>query len=110
MIAHQRAIHPPVIVPFEFENQLAPGVCAREAHGELHGFASARSKRHAFGARHDLLDFLRHPDLQFMLFTQRVRPLRRPPHGFHQGRMPVAQDHRPPGQHVVDVFVAIDVA
>ena len=108
-IADERAVHPAVIVTFELEDAVAAGERAGEAEGDLAGLAAAGSELHQLGAGHEALDLFGDLELQFVLGAVVGGKLRLPAHRLHDGGMAVAEDHRTPGEAVVDILIAVDI-
>src|SRR5262245_7208126 len=98
-----------MIVAFEFQNEIAPGVSAGQALGNLDGLAAARRECDAFGAGNQTLDLFRNRDFQLMLSAVAEGQLRLPSHGCYQPWVLVPENHRSPCKLVVDIFIALDV-
>ena len=109
VVAGQDRVHPAVVVAFELDHELAPGEGSGQPQGQLHGFASAGSEGHPFGARDEPLDSLGKTGLQFMLGAVMKGTLHLGPKRFQKGRVAMAQDQRAPAQAVVDVAVPVHV-
>ena len=77
---------------------------------KLHGFTAAGCKRNQFRAGNQRLNLFGDDEFQLMLcaVTQRLFRLLAQP--FHHGGMAVTEDHRSPGELVVNVLVSINIA
>src|SRR5262249_19091889 len=109
LVAVQCAIHPAVIVAFEFQDAGAPCVGTCQPVHQLYCFAAARGESNAFGARHHGLDLFRNGYLQFVLGSIADRLLYLATETIDHGGMVIAENHRSPGKLVVDVFVPVHI-
>ena len=109
LVAVQCAVHPAMIVAFEFQDAGTTGVSARQPVHQLHRLTAAGGESKALGTRHQRLDALRNRDLQLMLCPITERLLDLAAKAVHHGGMVVAENHRSPGELIVDVFIAIDI-
>jgi hypothetical protein len=111
LVAPQHRVQPAVVVAFKLENfQRPPRLRARQPQRKLHAFAAAGGVGGKVGAWHEALDRLADLVLEIMLGAVVVRFAGGFDHRRHQRWVTVAQDHRPPGERVVDVFVAVHVS
>ena len=95
-----------MVAALELDDGVATGVAAGQADG-AHGRLGARADHpHHIHARHDLADTVGQLDFQFRGGAE-AQPFRALPDDrlSHLGVI-VAHDHRPPGQHVVDIALA----
>ena len=98
-----------MIAPLEFDDQVAAGGGARQAHG-AHGRLGARTdKTHFFARRKRLSDARRKFDFEFGRHAVTRAAARLLGNGLNDLRMRVAQNQRSPRADVIDVFVSVGV-
>src|SRR6266478_6471144 len=95
---------------FEFQDDVAAREGASQALRYLHRLAAAGGEGDPLGAEYEALNFFGDRNLQLMLRTVAGGKLRLAPHGFDEFRMLISENHRAPGQLVVDIFVSVHVA
>ena len=94
----------PVIAAFEFQYQVAPGVCTRQAHREHVGLASRRHEPDLFRACNSTADLLRQLDCPCIVGKEGHSERKLLKNGFMNFRMTVAENHGPGSDQQVDEF------
>ena len=93
----------------ELEDHVSPGKRARQTECDLTGFAAAGGKRRQLGTGHQFLDLFGYQEFQLVLRAVVGGKLRLPAHCLQDRRMTIPQNHRTPGEHIIDVLVAVHI-
>ncbi|MCY1531256.1 hypothetical protein D9M68_664760 [compost metagenome] len=104
---HQQGVGVAVVAALELDDAVAAGVATGQADGAHGGFGAGADHAHHFHRRHQRADQIRHFHFQggrraigqavFELLAHRIQHV----------RVAVAEDHRAPGTHVVDIALVI---
>lgn len=106
---HEEAVPMAVVAAFEFQDLVAARVASRRAEGAHGRFRAGGDEAELLDGGNDLRDELGELCLEERRRAVAGALLRRLLNGFDHRRMGVAEDHRAPGAHVVDVRIAVDV-
>ena len=93
----------------QLEHAVAAGEATGDAQREQRGLGPAGGEAHALGARHELDDALGPVCRELALGAQMLPQPRLPPHGFDDGRVRVAGDHRAVPADVVEQAVPVQI-
>ena len=96
-----------VVAPFEFDDLVAAGIAPGQADGTHGGFGAGVDHAHHVHGGHQFADLVRHGYFGGGGGAEAEAVLHGCLHGGNHLGMVVAEDHRAPGSHVVDVAVVI---
>ena len=106
---HEQAVAVSVVAAFELHDLAAARVAAREPQRRHRGLGARRDEAHELDRRQQAAERLRHLDLHFGRRAERQSVPRRRDDRFHDRRMRVAEDGRPPGADVVEIALAVGI-
>ncbi len=98
-----------VVTALEFDNLVAPGVAAGQPDGAHGGFGAGVDHPHQVHVGHDPAQCAGQFGFNLGRGAEAQAELQLGLHGLQYRRVGVAQNHRPPGQHIVDVALALAV-
>ena len=97
----------PVVAPFEFDDLVAAGIAPGQADGTHGGFGAGVDHAHHVHGGHQFADLVCHGHFGGGWGAEAEAVLHRCLHGSNHLGMVVAEDHRAPRAHVVDVAIVI---
>ena len=107
--AREQRVDVAVVVARELDQPVAARRRAREPDGAHRRLGARRDEPHHLDRRHRVDDLGGEVDLALGRRAERRAPRERLRDRRQRGRVGVAEEQRPPGEHPVDVLVAVDV-